>query len=316
MSDERFVLLWGVPGDSPIMAAYTALQELGCPTLFLDQWKVADTGFDLAVSYGVDGEISTGGVLRYGGSTYDLSTIRAAYMRPNDPTEMSHVIRVGPESELWRHATKLERDLMTWADLTPVLVVNRFSAMSANGSKPYQMNWIASLGFNVPETLITTDEAAASAFWEEHGEVVYKSISGTRSIVSRLREEHRERLTGLGACPTQFQQYIPGTEYRVHVVGEQVYACRIVSNADDYRYAIDPVEFTACELEAPITHLCRNAGAEMGLPLAGIDLRCTPAGVWYCLEVNPSPEFTAFEVNEPSIAGGLARMLARGRTGP
>jgi len=49
----------------------------------------------------------------------------------------------------------------------------------------------------------------------------------------------------------------------------------------------------------------------MGLPVAGIDLRCTPDGIWYCFEVNPSPGFTYFqdETNQP-IAEAIARLLA------
>ena len=38
-------------------------------------------------------------------------------------------------------------------------------------------------------------------------------------------------------CPTQFQQFIPGRDYRVHVVGDAAFVAEIVCDADDYRYA-------------------------------------------------------------------------------
>jgi len=335
MSDGRVVLLWGVPGDAPLSAVYQALQARGCPVVLLDQRKVAETEIDLTVIPGQCVECGlelaaleadapheparqpeasqpeVSGTLRTGEASYDLSAIQSIYLRPYDHAELPWVAAESPGSGLWRHASAFEEALTTWADLTSALVVNRPSAMAANGSKPYQAAWIASFGLRVPETLITTDSAAALGFWREHGEVIYKSLSGTRSIVSRLRPEHAARLEHLAACPTQFQQYIAGVEHRVHVVGEHVFACRIRSGADDYRYSAEPVEMEACELPEEIARVCVRMAAAMNLPLAGIDLRCTPEGEWYCFEVNPSPGFTYFEAKSGQpIAATVAALLA------
>jgi D-alanine-D-alanine ligase-like ATP-grasp enzyme len=47
------------------------------------------------------------------------------------------------------------------------------------------------------------------------------------------------------------------------------------------------------------------------LLVAGIDLRRTPAGEWYCFEVNPSPAFTFYQdASRPPIAEAIARLLA------
>jgi hypothetical protein len=35
------------------------------------------------------------------------------------------------------------------------------------------------LGFDVPDTLVTTDPLAALEFWEQHEAVIYKSVSGS-----------------------------------------------------------------------------------------------------------------------------------------
>jgi len=53
--------------------------------------------------------------------------------------------------------------------------------------------------------------------------------------------------------------------------------------------------------------------AAMGLAFAGIDLRLTPDGDWYCFEVNPSPGFSyfQFESGQP-IDEAVARLLAGG----
>lgn len=183
--------------------------------------------------------------------------------------------------------------------------------MATNSSKPYQLEQIRKLGFQVPETLITTDPDAARDFWERHGDVIYKSVSGTRSVVSRLRSEHAERLEDVSFCPTQFQQYIPGTEHRVHVVGDEVFACEVLSEADDYRYpGRHEVEVRACRLPQTVEDRCRLVSVALKLPVAGVDLRLTPEGNWYCFEVNPSPAFTYYESRSGQpIGNAIARLL-------
>jgi D-alanine-D-alanine ligase-like ATP-grasp enzyme len=48
----------------------------------------------------------------------------------------------------------------------------------------------------------------------------------------------------------------------------------------------------------------------MGLWLAGIDLRRTPSGEIYCLEINPSPGFTYYEqLAGVSLAPSIAALL-------
>jgi glutathione synthase/RimK-type ligase-like ATP-grasp enzyme len=56
---------------------------------------------------------------------------------------------------------------------------------------------------------------------------------------------------------------------------------------------------------------CRDLSKRLRLPVAGIDLRRTPDGEWYCFEVNPSPGFTYYEskTGQP-IAAAIAGLLA------
>jgi glutathione synthase/RimK-type ligase-like ATP-grasp enzyme len=200
-------------------------------------------------------------------------------------------------------------------EITPALVVNRLSAMATNSSKPYQLGLIRQLGFSVPDTLITTDPRATQAFWEQHRHVIYKSVSGIRSTVALLGPEHVERFADLAYCPTQFQQYIPGRDHRVHVVGTEVFAAEIISAAIDYRHpGRHDVEICACRLPQDVEDRCRQLAAALQLHVAGVDLRRTPQGEWYCFEVNPSPAFTYYqEETQQPIDAAIARLLAAGR---
>src|SRR5207249_1780484 len=101
----------------------------------------------------------------------DLSAVTALYLRPYDTRQLPAVANAGPSSPAWRHAVETDDILSSWSEITPALVVNRLSAMAANGSKPYQLSQICTSGFRVPETLVTTDPGAALEFWERHGMV-------------------------------------------------------------------------------------------------------------------------------------------------
>ena len=227
---------------------------------------------------------------------------------------------LGPDSPLWRHAVELDDASQAWAEVTPALVINRPSAMASNGSKSYQTALIRAAGFEVPDTLVTTDPAAALAFRERHGSVIYKSVSGVRSIVSKFGDGHLERLEDIANCPTQFQEYVAGTDWRVHVVGEEVFASEIICDSDDYRYSARTgraPDIRAATLAPALAARCRELATTLGLHVADIDLRRSNAGQWVCFEANPSPGFTFYqeETGQP-ISDYIAHLLATGLPTP
>jgi glutathione synthase/RimK-type ligase-like ATP-grasp enzyme len=102
------------------------------------------------------------------------------------------------------------------------------------------------------------------------------------------------------------------------VVAEEVFACQVTSAADDYRYSSlqgARVEIRPFELSTELRDCCRSLAAALGLLVAGIDLRRTQQGKWYCFEVNPSPGFTYYEeaTGQP-IAQAIARLLMKPAT--
>ena len=306
MRDDTLVLLWGLESDPPLAAVRKQLCSLGVPNELIDQRQILDTEVQLNVGESVDAS------LRIRNREIDLNEVTAIYVRPYDSHQLPEIASAGPRSLAWQHATEVDDILASWSEITPAFVVNRLGAMASNGSKPYQLQRIQSLGFGVPETLITNDPVAMQAFWDKYGTVIYKSVSAIRSRVARLRPEHVERLGDLASCPTQFQQHVTGIDHRVHVVGDEVFASEVLCEADDYRYAGQhPVEIRACRLAKEVEQQVRRLTAALQLPVAGIDLRRTPAGEWFCFEVNPSPAFTYYEeaTGQP-IAYAVARLLA------
>lgn len=289
------ILLWGVPGDPPLDAVLAALLRRAAPTLVIDQRRDADDALELTLDERLAGTLSVAG------ARVQLEAITGIYLRPQE--------RSGPDG------AALDDALLTLSELAPALVLNRPEAMAANGSKPYQYSQIAAAGFAIPETLITTSPDAAREFGALHGRVVYKSISGVRSIVGELTAEDDARLEDIAWCPTQFQRRVAGTDVRVHVVGDRLFACEVRSDAVDYRYASrfgETVELSPCALPDDCAERCLALARISGLTLTGIDLRRTPEGEWYCFEANPSPGFTYYEnaTGQP-IAEAIAALLAQ-----
>jgi glutathione synthase/RimK-type ligase-like ATP-grasp enzyme len=246
------------------------------------------------------------------GTHLDLDEISGYYVRPYPPVEQE-AGWVAPNQ-----VAALDALLLALAEHAPshIAVVNRPSAMAGNDSKPSQTATIAAGWFAVPPTVVTNDRTVAQSFWDEHADVVYKSTSGVRSIAARLTPAHRARFDRLSTCPTQFQAYVPGVDHRVHVVGDEVFTVRIETRAVDYRYAARESEartMAAAVLPADVAQRCIDLSRHLGLRLTGIDLRRTPAGEWYCFEVNTSPAFSWFADHTGlPIAEAVTSLLLKG----
>jgi glutathione synthase/RimK-type ligase-like ATP-grasp enzyme len=198
----------------------------------------------------------------------------------------------------------------------PCRVANRPAAAMSDRSKPFQALQIRECGFRIPETLVTNDPAAATRFYEEYdGKVIFKSISGVKSIVRRLGPEYLERLPLLRNGPTQFQAFIAGDDIRVHVVGDQCFATRIRCASVDYRFAWQEgisLKMEPTVLSTEVMSRCLVLCQKHGLMLAGIDLKESPLGEFYCFEVNAAPMFSFYErATRQPISAALGEFLGQ-----
>jgi glutathione synthase/RimK-type ligase-like ATP-grasp enzyme len=151
-------------------------------------------------------------------------------------------------------------------------------------------------------------------FRQKYGKIVYKSISGVRSIVHTLEDSDLERLSLISWCPVQFQQYLDGENIRVHVINSHVFATAVNTTTTDYRYAHTEggeTKLRAIELPQGIQEQCINLSNVLGLAFSGIDLKLTPNNEFYCFEINPSPAYSYYEGNTGQpISKAVASYLA------
>jgi hypothetical protein len=297
------VLLWGLTEDGPLSAVQAELERQKVPVAFVDQ--------RLGPKYTLDFDGVKPGTLVGPDFSVALDTIVSVYARPYNFSELDTFEGVESSDPTWLEMARLEERLSGWCDVADVLVINRPCQMGSNSSKPFQLEIIRKAGFLTPETLLTTDAEAVRRFIAKHGQVIYKSISGWRSVVKRLGDDELATIDDVSCCPTQFQQYVEGVDYRVHVIGDEIHPMRIVSEQDDYRYAQD-TEMLPVTLPAEVADRCVRLCRTLDLHFGGVDLRLSPDGGWYCFEVNPSPGFTYFDRQTSSIVRALASCLATG----
>jgi glutathione synthase/RimK-type ligase-like ATP-grasp enzyme len=290
------ILICGIPSEAPIALVREALDSEGQPYVLLNQRKFSTMRMTMEVAAG-----KTSGKLQMNGDSHSLDDFKGVFSRLMDHRHLPELKDAPADSPDWNLSRNLFDTITRWAEITPARVVNRVAPMGSNFSKPFQAQLIKQYGFEVPETLITNDPELVRAFRARHGRVIYKSISGVRSIVQTLTDEDMERIDSIRWCPTQFQAFVEGTNVRVHTIGEKVFATAISTDATDYRYARrqsgDYAELRAVDLSDEVAEMCVKLAEGLGLAFAGIDLKVTPENHIYCFEVNPSPAYSYYESN-------------------
>ena len=303
------ILLCGLPSEPPLMRVRECLVELGASVVMFDQRGFAQVDLDI-VQHGPE----TGGSLRIGAARHELAAFSGAYVRAFAEQSLPEFQALSPDAPERARCADLFARFHAWCEVTDARVVNRMSVMGSNASKPYQAERIRRSGFSIPATLITNDPEEVLAFRAEHERVIFKSLSGVRSIVTELDEHALERLDNIRWCPVQFQELVEGCDVRVHVVGAEVFPTEIESTAIDYRYASrrpdGRTRLRPHKLDNEIAARCVALADSLGLPVCGIDLRVARDGRIVCFEVNPSPGFSYYEssTGQP-IAMAIARYL-------
>ena len=303
------ILLCGVPDESPMYLLQGRLDELHEPYILFDQRDFTGCDIEFEISGGIPR-----GWMQVKHRRFALDGITAVYARLHS---FDHFMKDQQEvGNLERHQWyALHGCLVAWMETTSTPVVNRPSAMGSNASKPYQSQFIRDSGFTIPETLITNDPDLLRGFFERHHNVVYKSISSTRSIVRKLGQADLGRLEMALWCPVQLQSQVQGVNVRIHVIEDTVLASEVLTKAIDYRYAHQEgyeAHVRAVEVTETLADKCKQLARSLELPFAGIDLVITPQGDPVCLEVNPSPAFSYYELKSGQpISMALAKYLTR-----
>jgi glutathione synthase/RimK-type ligase-like ATP-grasp enzyme len=165
----------------------------------------------------------------------------------------------------------------------------------------------ASLGFAIPDTLVTSDRDAALAFWQRHeGRVSAAHHRALGEEFARYAEKvtHRDlmHLDALRFAPATFQSYVDKkVELRATVIGDQVWTVEIDSQASNQacedwrRYDLAQTPHRPHALPDLVQRRCVELLQRFGLRYGAIDLVLTPDDRYVFLELNPSGQYLWLE---------------------
>jgi len=207
-----------------------------------------------------------------------------------------------------------------------VWVSNYYAILQAE-NKPLQQQIAVKAGFVIPATIYTADVKQARTFIKTHGTCVVKTLSShipaSREgkpqgfYTRRIASPDDLQLDGLRLAPAIFQRFIlPRHEFRVTVVGDQVFATRIDSpNHDiirDWRMhqRSRAIKLHTHRLPLSVQEKCVAVVRELGLNFGAIDLIQDAEGVFWFLEINPNGQWAFVEqASGQPIGKAIADML-------
>lgn len=208
-------------------------------------------------------------------------------------------------------------------------------AVRTAGHKLTQLRAATRLGLAIPATCVTAEPERIRAF-AQHLKSTGRRISA--KIVSKgppraptpseqyevftqvLSDADLVDDTALAACPAIYQEYIEKQfELRVTVVGRQVFACEIHSQAtertrtDWRRYDLPNTPHRVHTLDSRVEAQCLALTEGFGLVFAAIDLIIKPDGTVVFLELNPNGQWGWIEeLTGLPIAAAIAGLLGKG----
>ncbi|MGW2283640.1 ATP-grasp domain-containing protein [Streptomyces phaeochromogenes] len=231
--------------------------------------------------------------LQLGQRNHFLGDYSGAWVR------LINISEQAPNERLSNRSADQHQALSIFFDIAPMAVVNPPSRSGGNYAKVAHGRILSSLAdFEMPRSCLTDDQLVAKEFIISCPKgAVFKGASGQKTWACLYRKsDHAERLRLLANCPTLFQEYIPGPNVRVHVVGNQAFAEKITSPELDYRTAKgNRYEAISLPLEIrdPCILMCKN----LGIPFMGIDFIIEEgSGNWIFLEANSAPCFQGYDI--------------------
>jgi len=231
-------------------------------------------------------------------------------------------------SALQKHSKQLH------AQLPEAFWVSDYYAIQRANNKTLQYKLAHEIGMNVPDTLMTTNEAAASEFLSRYPATIIKTLAtffttndNDDPLAFFARKVHRGEkidLSGLNFAPAVFQEAIDAAvDVRVTVVGDRAFSTLIstagISNEGvrDWRagHFEGTMEFEVCDdLPSFVTDACIEHVRRLGLQYGAIDLVIAKDGTIWFLENNPNGQWGFVEqMTGQPIGKAMADLLQSGQ---
>lgn len=181
--------------------------------------------------------------------------------------------------------------------------MSRPTAIRTAENKILQLAYARRVGFAIPETCITSDDATLRDFQSKHPRIVAKALSGALfettpdprfAYTIEVTASNAPHAEELHAAPVVFQELLaPAVHYRVTVVADRVFAARVApapGGTIDWRQSPTPPELTRVEVSSEVATRARRLVQSLGLSFSSMDL-IEANGTMYFVDLNPNGEW-------------------------
>jgi glutathione synthase/RimK-type ligase-like ATP-grasp enzyme len=165
-------------------------------------------------------------------------------------------------------------------------------------NKLYQLAIAKSLGFRIPETLVSQSPTEVHDFCNRFDHVIVKPVVGTpgpllfTQFVTASSDLAPESFR---ACPAIYQEFIQGSRHvRLNCFGDKSYAAVIETEALDWRPNLN-VPIAPWEVPSRLHQMVRRVLDYLKLEMGVIDMKLMSDGQPVWLEVNPQGQFLFLE---------------------
>ena len=248
----------------------------------------------------------------------NLKDVTAFWWRRPQPIELLPQIKKSTHQEFalseWNTALN-----GLWEN-TEGLWINDISKDSRAEHKPFQLNTAQKIGLQVPDTLITNNPSKALEFSESYnGDIIFKSFLATEEEwreTRPLKQEFLKVINSVRFAPVIFQQFIrESQDLRITIVGNDVFAAETRPNTTyEFDWRMTDIKWQKHVLPSEISEKLLKMMGQMGLEYGAIDMKLTPDGEYYFLEINTAGQFLFTEIDaQLPISSALASKLASGK---
>jgi glutathione synthase/RimK-type ligase-like ATP-grasp enzyme len=240
--------------------------------------------------------------------SHALSSFTAGYYRrPSTPVPVAEITDPVAQEYCVSEWSAVLRSL--WNALDGRWLNSPFAILRAE-DKPRQLAVAVSLGFQIPQTIVTNDQKAALRFADRHNIIgkplrhalLERGETGEVLFTSRLSRADLEDGAAVSLAPCILQHEIAKKcDVRVTVVGNDVFAVAIWSQttadtATDWRKGSNPdLVHEAIELPAELSARCVALTQSLGILFGAIDLVLDKDDNYWFLEINPNGQWAWIE---------------------
>jgi glutathione synthase/RimK-type ligase-like ATP-grasp enzyme len=322
------ILVISTKRDVHVDAVIPHLKSLGIPFIRLN---TEDFPEEVDLVWEIQAGNKEGILKLYGLHEVKLSEITACWYRKPFPPKPSTKLKARQaKSFVKNESTAFLEGLYTY--LADKFWINYPSDVDIAKHKLSNLALASGLGFEVPNTMITTNPKAAKTFFNKNGgNIITKMLSNYAYVdkykmfypvfTSKVTPQDIEHIDNVVFAPTQLQAYIEKkVELRITVVGKKIFACEIHSQMSektkiDWRSDVVNVKHMPHKLPKSLEKKILQMQERLHLNFGAYDFILTPDNRYVFIELNPNGQYLWIELlTKMPISEAIAELLVEGGT--